>query len=48
MDRRTAEGSPGLRFLKMHGLGNDFVPGGFGSPSRQSAILPLPSLAWKA
>jgi hypothetical protein len=25
MDRRTAEGSPGLRFLKMHGLGNDFV-----------------------
>jgi diaminopimelate epimerase len=25
MDRWTAEGSPGLRFLKMHGLGNDFV-----------------------
>ncbi len=25
MDRRTADGSPGLRFLKMHGLGNDFV-----------------------
>jgi diaminopimelate epimerase len=25
MDRRAAEGSPGLRFLKMHGLGNDFV-----------------------
>ena len=25
MDRRTSETSPGLRFLKMHGLGNDFV-----------------------
>jgi len=25
MDRRTADASPGLRFLKMHGLGNDFV-----------------------
>jgi len=25
MDRRMADGSPGLRFLKMHGLGNDFV-----------------------
>jgi diaminopimelate epimerase len=25
MDWRTADGSPGLRFLKMHGLGNDFV-----------------------
>ncbi|HUF87878.1 MAG TPA: diaminopimelate epimerase [Thermohalobaculum sp.] len=25
MDRRTPEQSPGLRFLKMHGLGNDFV-----------------------
>jgi len=25
MDRRAADQSPGLRFLKMHGLGNDFV-----------------------
>jgi diaminopimelate epimerase len=25
MDRRTSDSSPGLRFLKMHGLGNDFV-----------------------
>ncbi|HUS53374.1 MAG TPA: diaminopimelate epimerase [Thermohalobaculum sp.] len=25
MDRRTSDRSPGLRFLKMHGLGNDFV-----------------------
>jgi diaminopimelate epimerase len=25
MDRRAAEQAPGLRFLKMHGLGNDFV-----------------------
>jgi len=25
MDRRASDGSPGLRFLKMHGLGNDFV-----------------------
>jgi diaminopimelate epimerase len=25
MDRRVPDGSPGLRFLKMHGLGNDFV-----------------------
>jgi diaminopimelate epimerase len=25
MDRRAPDGSPGLRFLKMHGLGNDFV-----------------------
>ncbi len=25
MDRRTPDTSPGLRFLKMHGLGNDFV-----------------------
>jgi len=25
MDRRTADASPDLRFLKMHGLGNDFV-----------------------
>jgi diaminopimelate epimerase len=25
MDRRTADGSLGLHFLKMHGLGNDFV-----------------------
>lgn len=25
MDRRTPDASPGLRFLKMHGLGNDFV-----------------------
>ena len=25
MDQRTSDASPGLRFLKMHGLGNDFV-----------------------
>lgn len=25
MDRRAADASPGLRFRKMHGLGNDFV-----------------------
>ncbi len=25
MDRRSPDTSPGLRFLKMHGLGNDFV-----------------------
>jgi len=44
MDRRTADGSPGLRFLKMHGLGNDFViidARGAGDPVSPAAMTPV-------
>jgi diaminopimelate epimerase len=43
MDRRTADGSPGLRFLKMHGLGNDFViidARGAGDPVTPAPMTP--------
>jgi diaminopimelate epimerase len=43
MDRRTSDGSPGLRFLKMHGLGNDFViidARGAGDPVTPAPMTP--------
>lgn len=43
MDRRAADGSPGLRFLKMHGLGNDFViidARGAGDPAAPARMTP--------
>jgi diaminopimelate epimerase len=43
MDRRAPDRSPGLRFLKMHGLGNDFViidARGAGDPASNGPVTP--------